>query len=106
MLVILFYSILFYRQVQAQDVPLHLVSWNIANLWHELDIALRLSHSGKRVAGRSAQDYTQLQHVITTLKADLLALQEIGSPQAARKLLEHHPYKIIFSPRFTTFKES
>ncbi|GIT88876.1 hypothetical protein [Roseobacter sp. OBYS 0001] len=79
------------------EVPgdLNLVAWNIANLHHETDVALR---NGS--ARRLEMDYANLRKVADELKGHVYALQEIGSPAALARVLDPSEYHFVMSSRY------
>ena len=86
--------------VHADTAQIKLVTWNIANFWHQENIALRLDRKGQTLPGRTSQDYQKTSRIIREFQADLIALQEIGSPEAAEILFPAQRMKLLFSPRF------
>ena len=74
---------------------LKVVSWNIANLHHEPGVPLR-----NRAVPRDKMDYERLRQVVENLDADILALQEIGSPAALGRIIPEEHYHLIVSGRY------
>ena len=77
------------------------VSWNIANLHHEPGVPLR-----NGAVQRDEIDYQRLRQVIEDLDADILALQEIGSPAALGRIVPEEKYHLIVSGRYQQGNES
>ena len=78
---------------------LTVATWNIENFWHVPAQSLRGPHQGREVK-REAGDYAALRALIADVDADVWALQEIGSPEAARTLFPVDQWRLIFSPRY------
>lgn len=76
-------------------------SWNIANLHHETGVALR-----DRAIAREDIDYDRLAAVAEELKADIIGLQEIGSPTALERVFPASDYHLILSDRYQTGDEN
>ena len=74
---------------------LKVVSWNIANLHHKPGVPLR-----NRAVPRDEMDYQRLRQVVENLDADILALQEIGSPAALGRIIPEEHYHLIVSGRY------
>ena len=89
------------RTQTTEATPLRIVSWNIANLHHETDVALR-----SRAAARSASDYQALASIAANLNADIALLQEVGSLQAVARVFPASAYHLFISDRYTTGDES
>lgn len=82
--------------VQAET--LRFATWNIENFWHIEGESLRGPYRGwDRV--RSALDYAALKRQIIAIDADVWALQEMGSPKAARQLFPDADWRLVFSSR-------
>ena len=79
---------------------LRVASWNIENFWHVEGESLRGPYKGRDTI-RSAQDYTALRAIIARLDADVWALQEMGSPDAAQFLFPQAQWQIVFSARYS-----
>lgn len=84
----------------AHSSELRLATWNIANLHHESGVALR----GGAVA-RDDIDYTRLAEFADMQAWDIVALQEIGSPKAARRVFPENKYHLVMSDRYETDAE-
>ncbi len=67
--------------------PLRIATWNLRWL-HALD--------GHGPVPRTASDYTRLAAYARRLDADVIALQEIDGPEAARRLLDPDAYRFHF----------
>ena len=91
--------------VHADTAQIKLATWNIANFWHQENIALRLDRNGQTLPGRTSQDYQKISTILQDFQADLIALQEIGSPKAAEILFPAKQMKLLFSPRFQDKKK-
>ena len=76
-------------------------SWNIANLHHEPGVPLRFEG-----VQRDEIDYQRLRQVVEDLDADILALQEIGSPAALGRIVPEEHYHLIVSGRYQQGNES
>lgn len=85
--------LLFPPLVQAKQLVI--ASWNINNLHQTPGKALR-----KGAPKRTARDYTLLNAYRKQLNADIIALQEMGSPQAAQRIFPADEYAVIFSTRY------
>ncbi len=72
-----------------------MVSWNIANLHHEPGVPLR-----NRAVPRDEIDYERLRQVAERLDADILAMQEIGSPAALGRVIPKEHYHLIVSDHY------
>ncbi len=81
---------------QAQS-RIRIASWHIDDLWHEAGKALRIAGNGSAVTVRSRDDFEALRRQAELLDADVIALQSIGSPQAARRVLPAGSYHLVFS---------
>lgn len=74
---------------------LRIATWNIANLHHETGVALR-----SRAFAREEIDYTRLADLAAQMDLDIVALQEIGSPRAARRIFPEDQYHLVMSDRY------
>ncbi len=83
-------------EAQAQS-RIRIASWHIDDLWHEAGKALRVAENGSAVTVRSGDDFEALRRQAELLDADVIALQSIGSPQAARRVLPAGSYHLVFS---------
>jgi hypothetical protein len=72
--------------------PLKIGAWNIANLHHEDGVALRPG-----AVARDPEDYDRLKVFAQSLALDVVVLQEIGSPSAARRIFPESEYEIVMS---------
>jgi len=82
-------------------VELTLATWNIANLHHETGVPLR---DGS--AAREDVDYERLAETAASLAADVIALQEIGSPAALERIFSPDDYHLVISGRYTAGDEN
>lgn len=88
----------------AETVPqkqLRIATWNIANLHHEAGVALRT-----RAEARDVIDYDRLAALAETRAWDIVALQEIGSPAAARRIFSEDAYHLVMSDRYEVGAEN
>ena len=76
-------------------------TWNIANLHHETGVSLR---SGS--VAREDIDYERLAETADRLGADIVALQEIGSPAALERVFSPDEYHLVMSDRYTPGDEA
>ena len=74
---------------------LRIGTWNIANLHHETGVALR-----SRAFAREDIDYERLADLAVEMDLDIVALQEIGSPRAARRIFPEDQYHLVMSDRY------
>ncbi|WP_164860758.1 endonuclease/exonuclease/phosphatase family protein [Parasedimentitalea marina] len=74
---------------------LRIATWNIANLHHETGVPLR-----DRATAREDIDYERLSNTATGLNADIILLQEIGSPAALARVFPVSNYHLIISDRY------
>ncbi|MGQ0485913.1 MAG: hypothetical protein ACT4SY_11250 [Hyphomicrobiales bacterium] len=80
--------------VEAKQV--RFATWNLANLWHVPNESLR-----EKSEKRSLVDYQAIRHIAhDKLKADIVGLQELGSPEAARLIFPEMEWELIFSNRY------
>lgn len=79
---------------------LSLATWNIANLHHETGVSLR---DGS--AARQDVDFERLAETVASLAADIIALQEIGSPAALERIFSSDDYHLVISDRYTAGDE-
>ncbi len=70
-------------------------SWNVNHLGAVAGVSIR---PGTPV--RTERDYSILASYRKQLNADIIALQEMGSPQAAARIFPEDEYTIIFSSRY------
>ena len=83
----------------AQADTFRFASWNIENFWHVEGKSLRGPYKHRDTV-RFARHYDLIREVIARLDADVWALQEIGSPEAARHLFPSDKWHLVFSKRF------
>lgn len=83
----------------AEDISF--ASWNIANLHHETGVPLR-----DRAFAREDLDFDRLSAVAESLDADIIALQEIGSPAALMRVFPSSDYHLVMSDRYRTGDEN
>ena len=86
--------------VISSFVPCHaasvrIASWNLNNLHFISGEALRA-----RAPIRADRDFAILQQYGRRLDADIIALQEVNGPHAARRLFSESDYDIYFSGRY------
>jgi endonuclease/exonuclease/phosphatase family metal-dependent hydrolase len=79
----------------AAKTTITVATWNINNLHENAGNAVR---PGAIV--RQEEDYAILNSYRKKLDADIVALQEIGSPQAAARIFPPDEYIILFSSRY------
>ena len=79
----------------ASAETLRIGAWNIANLHHKEDVPLR-----DKAQPRKSEDYDRLREYAATLGLDIVALQEIGSPQALARIFPAKDYHLIISPLY------
>lgn len=86
-----------YAPYDAIDGELTIATWNIANLHHQSGEPLRM-----RAAAREDVDFTRLRDFAATSlgAADIIALQEIGSPLALSRIFPADKYHLILSDRY------
>jgi endonuclease/exonuclease/phosphatase family metal-dependent hydrolase len=70
-------------------------TWNINNLHEDAGSAIR---PGAPI--RQVEDYTILNLYRKKIDADIIALQEMGSPQAAERIFPPDQYTVLFSSRY------
>lgn len=81
--------------------PIRFVTWNIENLWHEKGIPLRPGNERYNPSTiREKKDYDKIRSIFTKLNADVVAVQEIGSPKALEKVMPAKGYSYLFSTRY------
>ncbi len=73
----------------AQSPPLKLATWNIEWLDAELNAGS---------VRRSQADYDRLARYVSRLDADVVALQEVDGPEAARRIFDPNEYSFFFEP--------
>ena len=87
----IFTTALLFVQTSSCSAEVKIVSWNIANLASGPDVDLR----GQI---RSEDDYEYLRAKLAEIDADVVALQEIGSIPAAKRILGDE-YEVVFESR-------
>ena len=85
----------------GDQIRIRLATWNIANFWHIEGEHLRPARDGGPGLIRSAVDYQAIAEVIEELDADVIGLQEIASPEAARRLFPQTSWDLVFSRRLS-----
>lgn len=75
-------------------------TWNVADLHHETGEPLR---NGS--VAREDVDYSRLAATAKRLDADVIALQEIGSPAALERIFSSENYHLIVSDRYVPGNE-
>ncbi len=88
-----------YFSPDAVSGDLKIVGWNIANLHHETGVALRAGTADNEI--RREVDFEILANLASTLDADIVALQEIGSPRALARIFPPTKYHLVMSDRYT-----
>jgi len=73
-----------------------IAAWNIADLYHVLDEEVRPGIGTKR----SQSDFDTLKKYATQIDADVVALQEIATKEAADLLFSPAEYNVIMSSRY------
>lgn len=89
-----------YYSRDAVTGQLTLATWNISNLHHQSGESLRIG-SPKR----SDNDYARLARMAEKLDADIIALQEIGSPAALARVFSPEEYHLVISDRYSADDE-
>jgi endonuclease/exonuclease/phosphatase family metal-dependent hydrolase len=79
---------------------IRVATWNIANLWHVAGEYLRPGRDGGPGQIRQDTDYAAIRAVAEELKPDIIGLQEMGTPEAARIAFPEDKFELIFSARF------
>lgn len=74
-----------------------LVAWSIANLHHEAGVEARPGIGTKRQEG----DFARLSNIAGALSADIVALQEVATPEGAERLFPSDEFAIFVSSRYT-----
>ena len=85
----------------AYSDPVRIASWNLNNLHHISGEALR-----SRAPVRVEEDFAVLRQYVHRLDADVVALQEVNGPKAARRLFPESEYELYFSGRYEADLES
>lgn len=85
----------------APQAGLRIGTWNIANLHHESGVPLRPG-----ATARDDVDFERLAGVAEDLDLDIIALQEIGSPAAARRVFPETEYHLVISERYALGDEN
>lgn len=89
-----------YKSPDGVRGSLKLATWNIANLHHETGVALRMG-----APEREVDDYSVLAKMAKHVDADIVALQEIGSPAALSRVFPREKYHLVMSGRYTAGDE-
>src|SRR3712207_1078243 len=79
----------------AAEETIRVATWNIANLHHVVGEALRPG-----AAARSEEDHAVLRKYARRMNADIVALQEVNGPRAARLVFPAEEYDLFFSGRY------
>jgi endonuclease/exonuclease/phosphatase family metal-dependent hydrolase len=79
----------------ASARAISIASWNLNNLHHVAGEPLR-----DRAPVRYEEDYATLRLYAERLNADIIALQEVNGPQAARRVFPPAQYELYFSGRY------
>jgi len=87
-------ALLFGCSMQSLGQDFTLATWNMNNLHEQTGYAWR-----EGAPSRSDTDYLLLQRYAEELAADIVALQEVNSPLAARRVFPESDYDIFFSGR-------
>ncbi|MEO0617777.1 MAG: hypothetical protein AAFZ01_00690 [Pseudomonadota bacterium] len=77
---------------QSAETPLRLMSLDLNAFWHQPDDPLR---AGAPV--RNVEQLRAMRRAVLRAKPDLVALQGVGSPRAARLLFPARNYYVVFS---------
>ena len=91
----MFASLLSIAPAMAEDV--RFASWNVANFTELAGVELRPDIGTKRYAA----DFDTLKRYATVLKADVISLQEIGTPAAAELLFPTPDFTVYASKQMT-----
>ena len=86
--------------VFADPMTFRAASWNINNLNAVSKEPLR---SGAPV--RIDDDYEILKSYADAMEADIIALQEMGSPEAVRRIFPQDEWELVFSSRYNSQNE-
>ena len=79
---------------------LRIATWNLNNLHDEIGVPLR-----DRTPARSSEDYAVLRKYAKRLNADIVALQEVNGPKAAKRVFPEAQYDLYFSGRYVDDRE-
>lgn len=85
----------------AKSSELTVASWNIANLHHETGVPLRVGSIPRR-----DKDFLRLQTIFESLNADIIALQEVGSLAALKRVASSTNYHLVISSRYSLGDEN
>ena len=80
---------------------LRIATWNLNNLHDEIGVPLR-----DRAPSRSRDDFALLRKYAKRLNADVIALQEVNGPKAARHVFPEAQYDLYFSGRYVEDQET
>lgn len=81
--------------VSATAEPIRIATWNLMNLHFVVGEPLRA-----RAVARTEADYEMLRKYRDLLNADVVALQEVNGPKAARRVFDESAYELRFSGRY------
>jgi endonuclease/exonuclease/phosphatase family metal-dependent hydrolase len=84
---------------QAEDIRFG--TWNITNLHHESGVPLR-----NGAVPRDDEDFERLREFAASLKLDIVALQEIGSPTALSRIFPAEDYHLMISEDYVEGSET
>jgi endonuclease/exonuclease/phosphatase family metal-dependent hydrolase len=77
--------------------PIRVATWNLFNLHYVVGEPLR-----NGAVARTQADYDTLKKYADLLDADIVALQEVNGPKAARKVFDADTYELYFSGRYAS----
>lgn len=78
------------------ETDVRLAAWNIANLHHEEGVEVRPRIGTKR----TESDFAMLARYARVLSADVIALQEVASPEAVHRVFPATRYRLWMSSRY------
>lgn len=81
----------------ARAEPIRIATWNLYNLHYVVGEPLR-----DGAIARTQADYATLKKYADLLHADIVALQEVNGPKAARKVFDEGSYEFYFSGRYAS----
>lgn len=85
----------------ARAETITFASWNIANLHHQTGVSLRPGSVARRDI-----DYERLAAIGAELQADVVALQEVGSPAALLRVFPADKYHLVVSDLYQAGDEN